>query len=64
MLVPFGLGRSHGIGNGNPLQCSLLGNSTVRGTWQDTVRGVTESDTTEHQRFITLFSKKYIKSTK
>ena len=45
-LIP-GLGRSPGVGNGNPLQYSCLGNSMDRGTWQTTVHGVTESDTTE-----------------
>ena len=33
-------GRSPGEGNGNPLQCSCLKNSTDRGAWQDTVHGV------------------------
>ena len=35
-------------GNGNPLQCSCLENPTDRGrAWRATVRGITESDTTE-----------------
>ena len=35
-------------GNGNPLQCSCLGNPTERGAWQATVHGVTkESDTAQ-----------------
>ena len=42
-----GLGRSPGIGNGNPLQCSCLENPMDRGVWWATVHGVTESDTTE-----------------
>ena len=42
-----GLGRSPGEGNGYPLQYSCLGNNTDRGAWQATVRGITESDTTE-----------------
>ena len=41
-----GSGRSPGERNGNPLQCSYLGNLMDRGAWQATVRGVTESDTT------------------
>ena len=47
-LIP-GLGRSPGEGNGNPLQCSCLENSTDRGAWQDTVREVTKSDMTKQQ---------------
>ena len=35
-LTP-GLGRSLGIGNGNPLQYSCLENSMDRGAWQATV---------------------------
>ena len=34
-LIP-GLGRSPGVGNGNPLQYSCLGNPTDRGAWQAT----------------------------
>ena len=43
-FVP-GLGRSPGVGNGNPLQYSCLENSMDRGTWQATVHGVTKSRT-------------------
>ena len=32
-----GSGRSHGGGNGNPLQFSCLENSMDRGAWQATV---------------------------
>ena len=32
-----GLGRSPGVGNGNPLQYSCLENSMDRGTWRATV---------------------------
>ena len=35
-----GLGRSHGEGNGSPLQYSCLGNLTDRGSWQATVHAV------------------------
>ena len=42
-----GSGRSSGKGNGTPLQYSFLENSMDRGAWQATVRGVTESGSTE-----------------
>ena len=43
-----GLEDSPGGGNGNPLQCSGLENSTDRGAWWATVHGVTnELDTTQ-----------------
>ena len=42
-----GLGRSPGEGNGNPVQYSCLENATDRRAWRATVRGVSESDTTE-----------------
>ena len=42
-----GLGRSPGEGNGNPLQCSCLGNPMDRGAWWTTVHGVAELDMTE-----------------
>ena len=38
-LIP-GSGRSHGEGNGNPLQYSCLENFTDRGAWRATVHGV------------------------
>ena len=45
-LTP-GLGRSPGVGNGNPLQYFCLGNPMDRGAWWATVHGVTkESDMT------------------
>ena len=40
-----GLGRSLGEGNGNPLQCSCLGNPMDGGAWQAPVHGVTKSRT-------------------
>ena len=46
-LIP-GWGKSSGEGNGNPLQCSYLGNPMDQGAWGDTVHGVTrELDTTQ-----------------
>ena len=44
-LVP-GLGRSPGVGNGNPLQYSCLGNPMDRGAWWATVLGVTKGSDT------------------
>ena len=44
----LGLGRSPGVGNGNPLQYSCLKNSMDRGDWQSTVHGVTKSQTRQH----------------
>ena len=44
----FGLGRSPGGGNGNPLQYSCLENPMDRGAWRATVCGVArEADTAE-----------------
>ena len=40
-----GLGRSPGIGNGNPLQYYCLENSMDRGAWWATVHGVAKSQT-------------------
>ena len=40
-----GSGRSSGEGNGNPLQCSFLENSTDRGAWRAAVHGVAKSRT-------------------
>ena len=37
-----GSGRSPGIGNGNLLQYSFLGNSMDRGSWQATIHGVAD----------------------
>ena len=42
-----GLGRSLGVGNGNPLQYSCLENSMDRGAWRAIVYGVAESSMTE-----------------
>ena len=38
-----GLGRSPGVGNGNPLQYSCLGNRMYRGVWQAKDHGVAKS---------------------
>ena len=39
--------RCPGKGNGYPLQYSCLGNPMNRGTWQATLQGIAESDTTD-----------------
>ena len=44
-----GLARYPGVGNGNPLQYYHLENSMDGGSWQDTVHGVTKSQTTIHR---------------
>ena len=45
----LGLGRSPGVGNGNPLQFSCLGDSKDRRSWRATIHGgPKESDMTEH----------------
>ena len=43
-LIP-GLGRSPGVGNGNPLQYSCLENTMDRRVWWATVHGVAKSQT-------------------
>ena len=43
-LIP-GLGRSSGVGNGNPLQYSCLENSLDRRAWRATVHGVAKIQT-------------------
>ena len=43
-----GLGRSPGVGNGNPLQYSCLGHPMDRGVWRATVHDHKELDRTEH----------------
>ena len=48
-LIP-GSGTSPGEGKGNPVQYSCLENPMNRRAWRTTLRGVTESDTTEHAR--------------
>ena len=40
-----GSGRSPGVGHGNPLQCSCLGNPMDRGAWRAVVHGVIKSQT-------------------
>ena len=40
-----GLGRSPGVGHGNPLQYSCLDNPMDREAWQATVRSIAKSQT-------------------
>ena len=40
-----GSGKSPGGGNGNPFQCSFLGNSMNREAWEAAVQGVTKNQT-------------------
>ena len=51
-----GLGRSPGVGNGNPLQHSCLENSMDREAWWATVhRAAQRSDTTKHACYDTWY---------
>ena len=47
-------GSIPGVGNGNLLQYSCLGNSMDRGAWWATVHGVAESDMTEHASMVVV----------
>ena len=55
-----GLGRSPGEGNGNPLQCSWLGNPRGGGAWWAAVYGVAQSPTRLKQLSSSSSSKSYI----
>ena len=48
-LIP-GLGRSPGVGNGNPFQFSCLENTMDRGAWWATVQGVSKNRTLQSMR--------------
>ena len=52
-LIP-GLGRSLGVGNGNPLQYYCLENSMDREAWRAVVYGVTKSRTQLNTHVCTL----------
>ena len=39
------MGKAHGEGNGNPLQCSCLENPRDGGAWWATIYGVAQSRT-------------------
>ena len=60
-LIP-GSGRSPGEGNGNPLQCSGLGNPMDTGARETTVHGVAkESDMTERlKKSLSSFNEVYL----
>ena len=51
-----GLGRSPGVGNGNPPQYSCLGNSTDSWAWWTSVHGVTNLITNTYRTTMLLFS--------
>ena len=53
--------RSPGEGNGNPLQCSCLGNPMDRGVWQAIVHGVSKS-WTQLSNFIFTFKPRTFES--
>ena len=57
-LIPE-LGRSPGVGNGNPLQYSWLENPMDRGAWQAAIREVTKSRAQGNYRFTCSYKKKY-----
>ena len=50
-LIP-GLGKSSGVGKGNPLQYSCQENPMDRGAWRATVHGVAKSWTQLRDRHI------------
>ena len=52
-----GLGRSPGVGNGNPLQYSCLENPMDRGAWKATVCRVAELDVPERLSMHTLLGR-------
>ena len=52
-----GLRRCPGVGNGNPLQYSCLGNAMDRGAWQATVHGVAKSQTQLNMNHNTRYGK-------
>ena len=45
VVLISGSGRSPGVGNGNPLQYSCLGNPMDRGAWHAAVHGVAKNQT-------------------
>ena len=61
-----GLGRSLGVGNGNPLQYSYLGNPMDRGAGWATVHGVSESGqdpAARQQQHMTAFTRDQLPAT-
>ena len=55
-------GRSPGEGNGYSLQYSCLENSTDRGEWRATIRGITKSQTWQSDSHFQFPCKKYEES--
>ena len=56
----FGLGRSPGVGNGNPLHYYCLENPMDRGGWQTTVHRVAKSRTQLKQ--LSMHASSYLKA--
>ena len=51
-----GSGRSPGERNGNPLQCSCLGNPMDRGAWRATVHGVSGHELVTRQQQVRIIN--------
>ena len=54
-----GLGRSPGVGQGNPVQYSCLGNSTDRGALWATVNGIAKSQILLSTRQFVVFDREF-----
>ena len=59
MSLISGLGRSPGVGQGNPVQYSCLGNSTDRGALWATVNGIAKSQILLSTRQFVVFDREF-----